>query len=169
MASIDMNAILNEIRENVRLRRIAGEYPPGLENQLEQEFELIMQSTNRVFGVDVEAKEHIEQVDAALKRLISRYETQKENFEKQSPLIQSERSSLDPWGFVAPEVVEIEHHMLITLRLLTDHAVNQQEADKRLVKELSQHVLDRLAVVDHLAFLVQELESRIRVLEHEKD
>ena len=57
MASIDMNAILNEIRENVRLRRIAGEYPPGLENQLEQEFELIMQSTNRVFGVDVEAKE----------------------------------------------------------------------------------------------------------------
>jgi hypothetical protein len=76
---------------------------------------------------------------------------------------------LDPWGFVAPEVVEIEHHMLITLRLLTDHAVNQQEADKRLVKELSQHVLDRLAVVDHLAFLVQELESRIRVLEHEKD
>jgi hypothetical protein len=169
MASIDMNAILNEIRENVRLRRIAGEYPPGLENQLEQEFELIMQSTNRVFGVDVEAKEHIEQVGAALKRLISRYETQKENFEKQSPLTQSERSSLDPWGFVAPEVVEIEHHMLITLRLLTDHAVNQQEADKRLVKELSQHVLDRLAVVDHLAFLVQELESRIRVLEHEKD
>lgn len=169
MAPIDMNAILDQIRENVRLRRIAGEYPPGLENQLEQEFELIMQSTNRVFGVDVEAKEHIDHVDAALKRLISRYETQKENFEKQSPLAQSERSSLDPWGFVAPEVVEIEHHMLITLRLLTDHAVNQQEADKRLVKELSQHVLDRLAVVDHLAFLVQELESRIRVLEHEKD
>jgi hypothetical protein len=168
MAPIDMNAILNQIRENVRLRRIAGEYPPGLENQLEQEFELIMQSTNRVFGVDVEAKEHIEDADSALKRLISRYETQKENLEKQSLPTEAKTLALDPWGFIAPELVEIEHHVLVTLRLLIDHAVNQQEADKRLVKELSQHVLDRLAVVDHLALLVQELESRIRDLEKKK-
>jgi hypothetical protein len=168
MASIDMNAILNEIRENVRIRRISGDYPVGLENQLEQEFEQIMQSTNRVYRVDVEAKQHIEHVDGALKRLISRYESQKDKIEKQVLNSITQTTELDPWGFVAPELVEIEHHMLVTLRLLTDHAVNQQEADKRLVKELSQHVLDRLAVVDHLAILIQELESRIQDLEHKK-
>jgi hypothetical protein len=100
--------------------------------------------------------------------LISRYETQKENLEKQSLPTEAKTVALDPWGFIAPELVEIEHHVLVTLRLLIDHAVNQQEADKRLVKELSQHVLDRLAVVDHLALLVQELESRIRDLEKRK-
>jgi len=165
MASIDMNAILNEIRENVRLRRIAGEYPPGLENQLEQEFEQIMQNTNRVYRVDVEARDHLVEADEAFQRLLKRYESQKDSYEKLSSEAEFKVTSLDPWGFVAPEVVEIEHHVLVTLRLLVDNAVRQQEADKRLVKELSQHVLDRLAVVDHLAIIVQELESRLRDIE----
>lgn len=165
MAAIDINVILDEIREKVRIRRLSGDYPPGLENELEQEFQLIMESTNRTFRVDVEAKDHLLEADAAFKRLLSRYENQKDQFENQAS-ISSEQITLDPWGFVPPEVVEIEHHVLSTLRLLTDNASRQQDADNRLVQELSQHVLDRLAVVDHLAILVQELEARVRDLEH---
>jgi len=168
MASVDMNAILNEIRETVRLRRIAGEYPPGLENQLEQEFELILKSTNRAFRVDVEAKEHLDEVEGALKRLLSRYESQKDKLEQQSLGGNREHQTLDPWGFIAPELVEIEHHMLASLRLLADHAIQQENADKRLVTELSRHVLDRLAVIDHLAIIVQELDSRILDLEQKQ-
>lgn len=165
MAAIDINVILDEIREKVRIRRLSGDYPPGLENELEQEFQLIMESTNRTFRVDVEAKDHLLEADAAFKRLLNRYENQKDQFENQASS-SSEQITLDPWGFVPPEVVEIEHHVLSTLRLLTDNASRQQDADNRLVQELSQHVIDRLAVVDHLAILVQELEARVRDLEH---
>lgn len=167
MASVDMNAILNEIRESVRLRRIAGDYPAGLENQLEQEFESIMKSTNRTFSIDIEAREHLEEVNRAFDRLLERYEDQKKIYEENSVAKKKDSLALDPWGFVAPEIIEISHHVLAALRLLTDNAVRQQDADERLVKELSQHVLDRLAVVDHLAIIVQELESRIQDLENQ--
>jgi hypothetical protein len=79
-----------------------------------------------------------------------------------------ENQTLDPWGFIAPELVEIEHHMLASLRLLAEHAIQQENADKRLVTELSRHVLDRLAVIDHLAIIVQELDSRILDLEQKQ-
>ena len=165
MPSIDINAILEEIREKVRLRRLSGDYPPGLENELEREFQLIMESTNRTYRVDVEAQEHLSEANEALKRLLGRYENQKNAFEQTIVDSNTTISQLDPWSFVAPEVVEIEHHVLATLRLLADYARQQQDADKRLVEELSQHVLDRLAVVDHLAVLTQELEARLRNLE----
>jgi len=165
MPSIDINAILEEIRENVRLRRLSGDYPPGLENELEQEFQLIMESTNRSYRIDVEAQTHLSEANEALKRLLARYENQKEAFDQTDANSGKEHHQLDPWSFVAPEVVEIEHHVLATLRLLADYAHQQQDADKRLVEELSQHVLDRFAVVDHLAILTQELEARLRNLE----
>lgn len=165
MTSIDVTAILNEIRENVRLRRIAGDYPPGLENQLELEFEQIMQSTNRVSSVDIDARDHLEEVDAAFKRLRSRYENQKEKYEKQAVSDESDVSVLDPWSYVAPELVEIAYHMMMVVQVLMENAVAQEEADKRLVKELSQHVLDRIAVVDHLAIISQDLEARLLELE----
>jgi hypothetical protein len=168
MASIDINEILNDIRENVRLRRIAGDYPAGLENQLEQEFESIIKNTNRVFSIDVEAREHLEVVNGAFDRLLERYEGQKKIYDENSTAKKKNSSALDPWGFVAPEIIEISHHVLAALRLLTDNAVRQQDADERLVKELSQHVLDRLAVVDHLAIIVQELECRIQDLENQQ-
>ena len=46
-----------------------------------------------------------------------------------------------------------------------EFAKAQQSADNRVVRELSQHVLDRVAVVDHLAILTTELEARVRNLE----
>jgi hypothetical protein len=49
--------------------------------------------------------------------------------------------------------------------MLGEFAESQEEADSRVVRELSQNVLDRIAVVDHLALLTTELEARVLNLE----
>ena len=59
--------------------------------------------------------------------------------------------------------------VLDTLKMVGEFAESQENADKRVVQELSQHVLDRIAVVDHLAILTTELEERILKLELSSD
>jgi hypothetical protein len=48
---------------------------------------------------------------------------------------------------------------------LVSDARGREDADHRMVANLSKHVLDRVAVIDHLYFVVTELETRIRKLE----
>jgi hypothetical protein len=48
---------------------------------------------------------------------------------------------------------------------LVDDARSREDADRRMVANLSKHVLDRVAVVDHLYFIVAELETRLRKFE----
>ena len=60
---------------------------------------------------------------------------------------------------------DFESKVIVVLKMVGEFAESQEAADSRVVRELSQHVLDRVAVVDHLAILTTELESRIRNLE----
>jgi hypothetical protein len=63
------------------------------------------------------------------------------------------------------QIRDVESIVIVVLKMLAEVAESQEEADSRVVRELSQHVLDRVAVVDHLAILTTELEVRVRNLE----
>jgi hypothetical protein len=63
------------------------------------------------------------------------------------------------------QVRDVEGQVIVVLKMLGEFAHSQEEADNRVVRELSQHVLDRVSVVDHLSILTIELESRIRKIE----
>jgi hypothetical protein len=63
------------------------------------------------------------------------------------------------------QVREVEGQVIVVLKMLGEFARSQEEADNRVVRQLSQHVLDKVSVVDHLSILTTELESRIRKIE----
>jgi hypothetical protein len=59
----------------------------------------------------------------------------------------------------------VNDQMIAMLEHLVDDARSREDADRRMVANLSKHVLDRVAVVDHLYFIVAELETRLRKFE----
>ena len=63
------------------------------------------------------------------------------------------------------QIRDVESLVIVVLKMLGEFAESQEAADSRVVRELSQHVLDRVAVVDHLAIITTELEARLRNLE----
>jgi hypothetical protein len=66
---------------------------------------------------------------------------------------------------LAEQVRNVQIHSIAALRTLAEFAQSQEDADARLVRELYQHVMDRVAVIDHLVILHQEIEERLRSLE----
>jgi putative IMPACT (imprinted ancient) family translation regulator len=59
----------------------------------------------------------------------------------------------------------VNEQVIAMLEHLVDDARSREDADRRMVANLSKHVLDRVAVVDHLYFIVAELETRLRKFE----
>ena len=162
MTSFDINVILNEIRENVRVRRAAGLYPPGLEQQLEREFAEILSSTNRRYFASKNLQEQLRLLEDAFGRLSGQISPR-----SRIPgvsLVHRIIGKRQVLGLTA-QIRDVESIVVAVLKMLGEFAESQEAADNRIVRELSQHVLDRVAVVDHLAILTTELEARIRNLE----
>ena len=59
----------------------------------------------------------------------------------------------------------VNEQVIAMLEHLVDDARSREDADRRMVAKLSKHVLDRVAVVDHLYFIVAELETKLRKFE----
>ena len=165
MTSFDINVILNEIRENVRVRRAAGLYPPGLEQQLEREFAEILSSTNRRYFASKNLQEQLRLLEDAFGRLSGQI-SPRSRIPGVSLVhrIIGKLAKRQVLGLTA-QIRDVESIVVAVLKMLGEFAESQEAADNRIVRELSQHVLDRVAVVDHLAILTTELEARIRNLE----
>jgi hypothetical protein len=165
MQQFDLTELLREITARIEEKRASGLYPPGLEQQLEREFAEIIASTNRRYFATKDLQLHITHLQNAFERLSGRVSTQ-----SRIPGV-----SLIHWLFgkitkrqilgVTAQVRDVEGQVIAVLKMLGEFAQSQEEADNRVVRELSQHVLDRISVVDHLAILTTELESRIRKVE----
>jgi len=165
MSQIQMAELLQEIRDQIVERRLAGLYPPGLEQQLEREFAEIMSSTNRRYFASNELQVQLQHLEQAFVRLSGQISTQ-----SRIPGVSLVHRLLGKLtkrqilGLTA-QIRDVESMIIVVLKMLGEFAESQEEADSRVVRELSQHVLDRVAVVDHLAILTTELEARVRNLE----
>ena len=164
-SEIQITELLQQIHSRIEERRAAGLYPPGLEQQLEREFAEIMSSTNRRYFASKDLQVPLRHLEDALVRLSGQV----------SPASRIPGGSLvhraigkltkrQILGLTA-QIRDVESLVVIVLKMLGEFAESQETADSRVVRELSQHVLDRVAVVDHLAILTAELESRVRNLE----
>jgi hypothetical protein len=164
-SEIQMAELLQQIQDQIEVRRAAGLYPPGLEQQLEREFAEIMSSTKRRYFASRDLQAQLGHLENAFIRLSGQI---------------SPRSRIPALSLVhrlvgkltkrqvlglTEQIRDVESIVIVVLKMLAEVAESQEEADSRVVRELSQHVLDRVAVVDHLAILTTELEVRVRNLE----
>ena len=164
-SQIQMTELLKQIREQIDERRSDGLYPPGLEQQLEREFAEIMTSTNRRYFASKDLQVQLQDLEDAFGRLSGHISTQS-RIPGMSVVhrLLGKLTKRQVLGLTA-QVRDVESLVVIVLKMLGEFAESQEAADSRVVRELSQHVLDRIAVVDHLAILTTELEARVRNLE----
>jgi hypothetical protein len=165
MEQVEITLLLTRIKNEVALKRVNGEYPLGLEEQLEREFAEIMSSTNRRYFASKDLTAQLLHLEDALGRLTGKVSNQSRVpgaslFHR----LMGKLTKRQVMGLTA-QVRDVESLVLIVLKMLGEFAESQEAADSRVVRELSQHVLDRVAVVDHLAILSIELEARLRKLE----
>lgn len=169
MSGRTVQEIVVELQERVSQRRIAGDYPVGLEAELEAEFDAILEMTHR-------GQDRVE----SMRGLLENYSTQVKRISGFTPV-----KSRIPAGRLFHKVTERmsrrqvrglagqtrQAHEL-TERLLKDIVEQfevQRLSDERLMNKMANSVLDRVVVIDQLATLVVELERRIQVLEARSD
>jgi hypothetical protein len=169
LKQVDIEQVLAEIRDEVARKRSEGSYPPGLEQELEAEFQTILSHTKR--GITDQNLE--------VPRLLAEIRHNHREITGLTPShsripgisiihrIIRRLVARQTMGLAA-QVRACEGSQMRLLEILADQAQAQGDADKRTVEALSKHVLDRLAVVDHLAILVTELETKLRKLEESK-
>jgi hypothetical protein len=165
----DYDEVLARIDRAVRERRARGDYPIGLEQQLEAEFRGTLSAAHaerarrevlRAATASIEAATHAidvtpstasrvplgSLVHGATARLVTR---------QTGPLAEAIRHLGDTIAAAYAGVV--------------DALAAQQSADERRLLDVLAGVLDRLAVLDHLVELVGDLDERVAALEHRPD
>ena len=169
MKQVDIEQVLAEIRDDVAKKRSEGSYPPGLEQELEAEFQTILSYTKR--GITDRAIEI-----ARLSEEIHRNTNEITGLTPAHSRIPGisimhriiRRMIARHIMGLAAQVRASEESKVQLLRIMAEQSIAQHDADQRLVASLSKHVLDRVAVIDHLTILVTELEAKIRKLEKSK-
>lgn len=151
----------NELKLRVLRKRQSGDYPIGLEQQLEAEFRAILEVTHR----GTHDLTHLRSTLADLNSLIPKIRTA------------GEASSRVPGGSIVHRMFRrlLRRHTTATIqdlkKILTrideafvelNKAIEaQRRHDERILNDVLGGVLDRLAVVDSLALVVPELERRL--------
>ena len=162
----EIEQIMAGIQDTIARRRAAGDYPAGLETELEAEFASILALTHRG---------EADRADALEKLL--------EEAKRSAPEVSglTPTSSRVPFLNILHKIVRrlivrqtrglaaqqraVNEQVIAMLEHLVDDARSREDADRRMVAKLSKHVLDRVAVVDHLYFIVAELETKLRKFE----
>jgi hypothetical protein len=162
---IDIDGIVNDLQARVKVRRASGDYPPGLEEQLESQFKIIMAAVQRdemdtsELGRRIRGVEHSADtlraqggtgsrvpggstMHSAAARLVTRHTAEL-------------ATSVRALGIEISGALSEVHHLLNL----------QREADERQLMDVIGAVMDRLAVLDHLADSVVQLERRVDALE----
>jgi hypothetical protein len=162
---IDVDALVADLQASINARRLAGDYPPGLEEQLEAEFDQIMRSVRRDEIDTTELATLIERVGVATQQVTtqtdhgSRVPGGAAVHSAASRLIRRHTTKLsDSVRSLGSEITEALHEVH---RLFDE----QRQADERQLNEVISSLIDRLAVLDHLVDAVVDLERRMAALE----
>ncbi len=168
MPDVDVDEIVATLRERIADRRAAGDYPIGLEQQLESEFQGMLRAIDR-HEIDTEklgalvqsviVAAHEMRLDAATDSRVpggstAHYATARVVSRHITPLAESVR---DLGVSVAEALDEVR-------RLVQA----QSAADERQLLDVLAGVMDRLAVIDHLVELTTDLERRVTQLESDR-
>jgi hypothetical protein len=168
MPDVDVDEVVAGINRRIDLRRAAGDYPIGMEQQLEFEFQGMMRAIDR-HEIDTEA----------LRALV------------QSVIVAAHDMRLDtatdsriPGGAAAHQVAGriVSRHITPLAESVRDLGVSvamaldevrrlvqaQSGADERQLLDVLSSVMDRLAVIDHLVELTTDLERRMTQLESDR-
>lgn len=165
MSEVDIPAVVAELQAEVGRRRRNGDYPQGLEHQMETAFAQLMLATDRheidtsgfaakiddvaaaIASIDGQAGVTSRlpggtQVHAATARLVSRHTTH-----------------------LADRVRELGDAVHAALQEAKRLADAQQAADERQLVDVLAAVQDRLAVLDSIVDTVRDLDERLAALE----
>ena len=154
------------IQDTIARRRAAGEYPAGLETELEAEFASILELTHRGEADRADALERLLQEV----RMHAPHVSGLTATSSRIPLVNLlhkvvRRLIARQTRGLAAQQRAVNEQVIAMLEHLVDDARSREDADRRMVAKLSKHVLDRVAVVDHLYFIVAELETKLRKFE----
>ncbi|MCU1393901.1 MAG: hypothetical protein JWM34_2329 [Ilumatobacteraceae bacterium] len=165
MDQIDIDNLIQGLKQRVQQRRESGDYPAGLEEQLEAEFKIIMAAVHRDEIDTTELGRRVKAVEAALGSIRASGETGSRVpggstlHRVTSRLVGRHTNAVAVTvrhlGVTVAEALHEVHHMIDV----------QREADERQLSEVLGSLMDRLAVVDHLSASVVQLEARVRELE----
>ena len=162
----EIEQIMAGIQDTIARRRAAGEYPAGLETELEAEFASILALTHRGEADRADALEKLlEEAKRSAPEVLGLTPTS-----SRVPLLNIFHKIVrrliarQTRGLAAQQRV-VNEQVIAMLEHLVDDARSREDADRRMVAKLSKHVLDRVAVVDHLYFIVAELETKLRKFE----
>ena len=153
--------LITELQKRVRERRAAGDYPLGLETQLQEEFKNVLATTHRGHR--------------SINHLESRMHMVRESI-TQIKGVAGVKSRI-PAGslfhriiriLVRRHVSQLANETRIALKRIEsvleefETLIKQQQSnDERLLNQTLSGVLDKLAVVDTLSEMVVELESQV--------
>lgn len=162
----EIEQIMAGIQDTIARRRAAGEYPAGLEQELEAEFASILALTHRGEADRADALERLLQEV----RMHAPHVSGLTATSSRIPLVNLlhkvvRRLIARQTRGLAAQQRAVNEQVISMLEHLVDDARSREDADRRMVANLSKHVLDRVAVVDHLYFIVAELETRLRKFE----
>lgn len=165
MSEVDIVAIVRDLQSEVARRRRSGDYPQGLEHQMETAFAQLMLATDR-HEIDTDRLAMLvegvaaataavggqpgtssrvpggNQIHAATSRLVSRHTTH-----------------------LADHVRELGHAVHAALQEAKRLADAQQAADQRQLVDIIADVYDRLAVLDSIVDALRDLDDRLAALE----
>jgi hypothetical protein len=162
----EIEQIMAGIQDTIARRRAAGEYPAGLETELEAEFASILALTHRGEADRADALERLLQEV----RMHAPHVSGLTATSSRIPLVNLlhkvvRRLIARQTRGLAAQQRAVNEQVIAMLEHLVDDARSREDADRRMVAKLSKHVLDRVAVVDHLYFIVAELETKLRKFE----
>jgi hypothetical protein len=169
MNADDVDGIVDELQSRVHARRLAGDYPLGLEQQLEAHFSAMLDLLHDQESNTATLSSNIDRVGAAIGSLNSTVGTSsrvpggKVVHEAVAAMIQ--RHTQQVVGQVGT-LGSAVHDSLIEVRDVLDR---QRHSDDRNITEVLSAVMDRLAVVDHLSELLLGLSDRLDRLEGRSD
>jgi hypothetical protein len=165
MSEIDVDAIVEELRGRIAARRVAGDYPIGLEHELEAEFAGMLRGIDRHEVDTVRLQELVQSVRVAAHDMQLDPPTGSRVPGGSSAHVAMGRMVRRHTGPLAESVRDLGISVAEALDEVRRVVHAQNTADERQLHDAVAGVLDRLAVIDHLTELTADLERRIVALE----
>lgn len=157
----NVDNLLADIRKLVAERRQRGDYPAGLEQELEAEFRGVVDRERRDWVATTRRLEVQQRLVAeSLSRLTGVTDTQSRFPGGSAVHLLIRRLIGRQVRGLAAQVRDASEQVAVLVSMVAELQKSQEDADRRLVAHLAKNTLDRMAVVDHLAIVMTDLEKR---------
>lgn len=165
MQPIDIDGLVDELQARVARRRASGDYPPGLEAQLEAQFAAIMRATHRHVADTDALRGIVVDVDAAAAGLRAVVATSSRLPGGGTVHATAARLVQRHTGALAESMRSIAGDLSAGLTEVARLIDAQRSADERQLQDVIASILDRIALLDSLSDAVIDLERRLAALE----